>query len=119
MAKLIPDTALDDCLDQLTGTTLYYCTAVPANYAGIAAVSVGSKAAGAWTKANNDGGTGRMATQPEQTGITATAAGSIVNIAIVDGSNVLRSVTDCTSTAVTNGATFSMASFAVRLPDLS
>lgn len=119
MSKLIPDTALDDCLDQLTGATLYYCTAVPANYAAIAAVSVGSKTAGAWTKANNDGGTGRMATQPEQTGITATDDGNITNIAIVNGSNVLCSVTDCTSTAVTNGATFSMASFAVRLPDLS
>ena len=84
-----------------------YCTAEPANFAGIAAVSVGSITQtpgvgnGHYSVANGDV-SGRTITTAARTGINFTASGVVSHVALDDGINLLVVVT-CTTKAVTVG----------------
>jgi len=105
---MISDDALDAALDYIgdAATRVDLCTAEPANYAGIAAVSCAyATLAGDgsdFTKANGDT-SGRKLTFLGKTGGSGTANSTGIFLAFSDGTNLLA-VTACTSQAVTDGA---------------
>lgn len=111
MAKNVPDGVIDTQLDAIEGTTLHVCSAEPANYAGIAAVELAKTTiSGSYTKAAGSP-SGRQTTCPSQTGLTVDTSGTANHVAISNGSNLLQSVTTCSSQAVTSGGTLDTSSF--------
>ncbi|MFA6290239.1 MAG: hypothetical protein WC637_00580 [Victivallales bacterium] len=110
MAKKIPDAVMDLALANIAdnGETLYLCSDEPANYAGIAAVSLGSVALtegdgnGDFTIA--DGTTsGRKLTLAQQT-VAGTANGTATHAVIADETGeLIKAITTC-SIAVLNGS---------------
>lgn len=103
MSKRVPDAIIDAMLTAARGTTIHLCSADPVNYAGIAAVQLGSQAlAGSHTL--NDGDTnGRKNTTPQQTGFTPSVAGTATHVVESDGASEIRKQTTCTPQAVTDG----------------
>jgi len=111
MAKSASTEVLDGGLDVIALSTIQHVTsAEPANYAGIAAVSLASVTmAGAdFTKA---AGTpdGRQTTVAAKAGVSVATSGTATHIALatVTGT-LLRVVTTCTSQALTSGNTVSI-----------
>lgn len=107
MAKWLPDAALDligDYVDQ--SNIMHLCSAQPANYAGIAAVSLASVAMTPntdWTKADGDT-SGRKVTTAAKNGVNVSASGTGTHVALAStGDSTLRGVSTCTSQAVTAG----------------
>lgn len=83
--KFVDDTVLDAGLSEYaTATTVHFCTSMPANYAGIAAVTKANKTVtagagnGNWTIANGDT-SGRKLTMSALTTITLTGNGTITH----------------------------------------
>lgn len=108
MAKAITDTVLDQALAKIaTATHQVVCSGQPANYAGIAAVTLASKTVtagdgnGDWTIA---AGSQRKVTTTQHTGVSITASGTATHIAYDDGATLLA-VTTCTSQVLTSGGT--------------
>ena len=113
MAKLIHNDVFDAALEELaTCTNLTFCSAQPANYAGIAAVSlvattITAGSAGAdYTIADGDV-SGRKLTITAQTGLTPSNASSenVLWCCIDDGVTLLG-VTSVTSQAVIDTETW-------------
>lgn len=109
MALFFPDATLDAALDAaITNavTRIDICSAAPSNYAGIAAVSLGSKTvtSGVFTKGNGDT-SGRKVTMAQQTGVSVTGTGTANHLALSNGSSLLVAVLTVTSQAVTSGNT--------------
>jgi len=107
MAKFLPDAALDligDYVDQ--SNIMHLCSAQPANYAGIAAVSLASVAMTPntdWTKADGDT-SGRKVTTAAKNGVNVGTSGTGTHVVLAStGDSTLRAVTTCTSQAVTAG----------------
>ena len=107
MAKFIPDAALDligDYVDQ--ANIMHVCSAQPANYAGIAAVSLASVAMTPntdYTKADGDT-SGRKITVVAKPGINVGTSGTATHVVLASsGDTTLRFVTTCTSQALTSG----------------
>lgn len=107
MAKFLPDEALDligDYVDQ--STVMHLCSAQPANFAGIAAVSLADVVMTAdtdYTKANGDT-SGRKITVAAKNGVNVDTSGTGNHIALAStADSKLRAVTTCTSQAVTSG----------------
>ncbi len=118
MAKYISDTVFDAALTEIaTCTHLVFCSAQPANYAGIAAVTLASVTltAGAgngdYTIANGDT-SGRKLTVAEQTGITPSANGTVTYAVLDDGAEMLANV-QITSQAVETTQTWTSPAFDV------
>ncbi len=85
----IHDDALDALLTETaTATTVHYCTAEPANYAGVAAVSLGS-AAVTFGAAGNATPDGRKRTVTPAGGATYGASGTASHYALVDATRLL------------------------------
>jgi hypothetical protein len=104
----VPDAVMDLNLDKIaTGTRVSICSGEPANFAGIAAVSLGEVTVGGsdFAKANGDT-SGRKLTLGALTGITPSANGTVTYLAIDDGSALLKTV-PVTSQAVTTAQTWS------------
>lgn len=108
MAKAISDAVLDAALAKIaTATHQVVCSSQPANYAGIAAVTLASKTVtagdgnGDWTIA---AGTQRKVTTTSHSSVSITASGTATHIAYDDGTTLLA-VTTCTSQALTSGGT--------------
>ena len=117
MAKDIPDTILDLQLDQLEGTWTHVCSAQPADYAGIAAVTLAQQAiVGVYVKADGDV-SGRKTTCPAQTAVPITADGTATHLAISDGASVLHCVTTTTSQVLTNGGTVDIPAWDAEIGD--
>jgi hypothetical protein len=119
MAKYSNPLFLDAALDYLStnGTRYDICSAQPANYAGIAAVTLGTTTlvGGDYTKANGDV-SGRKVTVAAKNGISITATGTANHVAISNGSNNLIYVTTLASNqSVTSGNTADIASFKVEI----
>lgn len=124
--QFISDNALDAALAYIADLAekLYLCSAAPANYAGVAAVTKGNK-----TLTEGDGNgdytiadaavDGRTLTVTAQTDVSVTETATITHIALVDeGANELLAVHELASPiAVTNGQTVSLAAMTIRLPD--
>ncbi len=97
---------------------MHVCSGEPANYAGIAAVTLGNVAlttgdgGGDYTIGAGDT-SGRKLTVAQQT-ITPTGTGNVTHIVIADSvGSVLKVVTTCTSFAVAVGVDFNVAAFDV------
>jgi hypothetical protein len=117
MAKYSNPTGLDQALNWFAGSTrMTICSAQPANFAGIAAVSLGSYTmSGAnFTGPANGAGTGRKITVGARTGNNATGTGSVNHIALDDGST-LRYVTTTPAKSVTSGEPFDVGAWEIEI----
>ncbi len=107
----IPNVVYDAALAKIaTGTRASFCSAEPANYAGIAAVSLAEATLtagdgnGDWTIADGDT-SGRKLTLAEQASVIPASAGTVTYLAIDDGSTLLAT-TPVASQAVTTTQTW-------------
>lgn len=121
MGKQAPDATIDamfDYIDQCN--VMHVCSAEPANYAGIAAVSLASVALTPdtdFTKANG-GTSGRKVTVAAKSGVSVTASGTATHIAIARSTDsTLRYVTTCTSQALTSGNTVNIPAWKIEVAD--
>lgn len=112
------DAFIDGSLIKLaTCTRVSVCTAEPANFAGIAAVSVGSyvltagDGLGSWVIANGDV-SGRKITLQAQTGNNGTATGAANFLAFDDGTT-MHYTTAGDGDTVNSGSAFSIAAYDV------
>jgi len=110
MAKFAdPTTVLDAALDGVAASNIQHiCSAQPANYAGIAAVSLGSISmtpVSNYTKATVDV-SGRKVTVAAKTGVSVTTTGTATHLVLaLTTDSTMRFVTTCASQAVTAGGT--------------
>lgn len=109
MAKNITQGFNDADLDAIAlSTTLSFCSAEPANQAGIAAVLLGST-----TVAGGDFSI--AGTSPDRVltvggkSFTASGTGSVTHVVLDDGVDI--AVTTCASTAVISGTTYNSTSY--------
>lgn len=115
MAKYTNPVVLDAALDKIsTATRLVVCSAQPANFAGIAAVTLAVKTmtGGQFTKANGDV-SGRKVTVAAQADLPITATGDGNHLALDDGTTLLH-VTTVTAQTLTSGNTVSTPAFDVE-----
>ncbi len=115
----INDAAYDPALGYVTtnGTRIDICSSEPANYAGIAAVSLGNDAVttGAATAGATDG---RRVIVPAITAGSVTATGTAAFYALSDASAVLVASGPLSATqAVTSGNTFTLDAISVTIRD--
>jgi hypothetical protein len=120
MAKWVADTVYYGGLQKLsTATRLTFCSAQPANFAGIAAVLLASKTitagnlaadgtTGAYTGAADT--TGKKLTVAAQTAMTPSANGTVLWACLDDGTTLL-SATTVTSQAVTTSQSWNSPAF--------
>jgi len=115
----ISDEVFDQGLDyaDTNGTKMDICSSEPANYAGIAAVTLGNAAVN--TAAPEAGAVdGRRVIIPAITAGTVTASGTATYWALSNGSSVLIAAdTLSTSQAVIDGNTFTLDATSITLRD--
>lgn len=119
MGKKAPDAFYDaafDFVDQ--ASIMHVCSAEPADYAGIAAVSLADVAMTPdtdFTKAAGDV-SGRKVTVAAKNGVPVDVTGTATHVvlATVTGS-VLRYVTTCTTAALTAGNTVNIPSWSIEI----
>lgn len=122
MGKATPDAVLDLMFDGLAADSdiLHVCSAEPANYAGIAAVSLASVAidSGDWSKANGDT-SGRKTTVAQQSAISIASSGTATHVVIARAAatSVLKYVTTCTSQVLTAGGTVTVPAWDIEIAD--
>ena len=123
MAKQAPDATIDPMLTEIaTGTVMHATSGEPANYAGIAAVSLADVTLTAgdgndFTIANGDT-SGRKVTVSAKSGVTVDNNGTATHVALADVSNTqLLYVTTCTSQALTAGNTVNFPAWKVEVAD--
>lgn len=109
MGKKVPDPVMDAAFDYVDLANIQHiCSAEPATYAGIAAVSLGSVAMTPgtdFTKAAGDV-SGRKVTVAAKSGVSVTATGTATHLVLALSSDTtLRLITTCTSQALTSGNT--------------
>lgn len=119
MGKAADDAFIDGGLDAIDNcTTLTVCTAEPANFAGVAAVTLASVTltAGAgngdYVKANGDT-SGRKLTISQQSTISITSSGTATHVVLNDGTNIY--VTTTTSQALTSGGTVTVPAWDIEI----
>jgi hypothetical protein len=108
MALSFPDATLDAALNAAVRnavTRVDICTTAPANYAGIAAVTLGNVTVDSsdFTLANGDT-SGRKVTLAAQTGVAIGTTGTAAHLALSYGTTLVAVLT-LTSQAVTSGNT--------------
>ena len=121
MAKQAPDATIDSMFDYIDQCNIMHvCSAEPANYAGIAAVSLASVALTPdtdFTKANGDT-SGRKVTVAAKSGVSVTTSGTATHIAIARSTDsTMRYVTTCTSQALTSGNTVNIPAWKIEVQD--
>lgn len=121
MGKAAPDAMIDASLNYVGLSNIQHiCSAEPANYAGIAAVSLGSVAMTPTTDfpvANGDT-SGRKFTTAAKTGVSVTASGSANHLVLaLTTDSTLRFVTTCTSQALTSGNTANIPAWKDEIAD--
>ena len=120
MAKFVADEIMDVALNMIAdiGDTLYACSDQPANWAAIAAISLGSVAL---TEGDGNGDyvvgdgdvSGRKLTLTAQE-ITASDTGNVTHLVIADDvAEAIAAITTCSSFGVTNGNPFDVASYTI------
>jgi hypothetical protein len=95
------------------------CSAEPANYAGLAAVSLADVAmtGGDFTKANGDA-SGRKLTMAAKNGVAVDSNGTATHVALANtATSTLRYVTTCTGQALTTGSTVNFPSWKIEIAD--
>ena len=123
MAKVLADAVLDAALAKVaTCTKLYFCSAQPANHAGIAAVKLAevdlTAGDGNGDYVIADDTSGRKVTVGAQTGMTPSANGT-VTYAVLDDGTTLLAATTVTSQAVTTSQTRNSPAFKIGISDPS
>lgn len=120
MAKAAPNNTIDAELDYIAASdTLYVCSGEPANFAGIAAVTLASVAvaSGDFTKADAAGG-GRQLTIAAKNGLTASASGTATHIVLAKASDsTYRYATTCTAQGITSGNSVNVPSWVITVGD--
>lgn len=121
MAKQAPDATIDSMFLYVDDCNIMHvCSAEPANYAGIAAVSLASVAMTPTTdfvKANGDT-SGRKCTMAAKSTVSVTASGTATHIVLaLTSDTTLRYVTTCTSQAVTSGNTVNIPAWKIEVAD--
>jgi hypothetical protein len=116
MGKAIPDADLDLEADDLIahGNSMVVCSGQPANYAGVAAVTLATVAlaGGDYTKAAG-AVDGRKVTVAAKSGLVP-SGGTATHIVIVDTVNtVLKRVTTCTSLVLTAGVPINIPAWSI------
>lgn len=117
---LIADYILDLALSELdTATaTLHICSSEPANYAGIAAVQLGTKTSLSIGAPGDRTPNGRKVTVASFTDGAVSATGTATHWAISkNGTTLMATGALSASQAVTNGNTFSLPAFDIGIPD--
>jgi len=115
----IVDAALDAALDHIrtNATVLHVCSSEPANFAGIAAVTLGNKASPT-IGANGDAtGGGRKATVAAINDGSVTGTGTGSHWAIASGSVLLASGSLSATQSLTSGNTLTLSAFDIRVAD--
>lgn len=99
-------------------TILHICSSEPANYAGIAAITLGNKAAVSIGAPGARAPSGRKVTVAAITDGTVTGTGTASHYAIADAGNtrLLAAGALAASQAVTNGNVFTLAAFDIGIP---
>ena len=117
------DAVFDAALSYIQTNTdkLHVCSSEPANFAGVAGVSLGNKATPTVGSPGDRTGGGRKVTFSAITDGTITASGTAAYVAVVDegGSLLLFTKALDSTQAVTNGNPFTLNSFDVGFPDPS
>ena len=121
MGKQAPDATIDAMFDYIDQCNiLHVCSGEPANYAGIAAVSLADVALTPdtdFTKANGDT-SGRKVTVAAKSGVTVDSSGTATHIAIARTTDsTLRYVTTCTSQVLTAGNTVNVPAWDIEVGD--
>lgn len=123
MAKACSDAYMDAMLALIDdATTLYVCSAQPANHAGIAAVALAdvTLTAGAgngdYTLGNGDTN-GRKLTVAQQSNVPIDVSGTATHVVLDDGTNIY--VTTCSSQALTAGGTVTVPAWDIEIADPS
>lgn len=121
MAAFLSDDVLDAALQLIidNADTLHICSSQPANYAGVAAVTLGNKAGPTVGAQQNGDTSGRKVRIAAITDGSVTATGTATHWVLVDDTNsrllVAQALTS--SQAVTSGNQFSLAALDVEIPD--
>jgi hypothetical protein len=125
MAKFTNDVVLEAALAKVaTSTRMTVTSSQPANFAGIAAVLLGSAVqtagvGGASYSAYADGDvSGRKITVLAKNGISVSASGNATHVNLDDGTTLLHCTT-VTSQAVTSGNTMNVAAYDVEFADVT
>lgn len=120
MAGFLADRVYDSGLTILDteANVLYICSAQPANFAGIAAVLLGTKTSLSIGSPGAGTPDGRKVTVAAFTDGSVSAGGTASHYAIADTVNSRLLATDAldATQVVTNGNTFSLPAFDIRIP---
>jgi hypothetical protein len=126
--KSAPDNTLEGTLERYAlADELYVCSAAPANYAGIAAVTLIGPVA--LTAGNGNGDhtfadgdvSGRKNTVGAQNGVSVVASGTANHVVLATGgaTDLIRGITTCTDQALTSGNTANVNTWAQEVRDPS
>jgi hypothetical protein len=122
MAKAVDNLVLDAALNVIKSTAdrRVLCSGQPANYAGVAAVTLAdvAVASGDFTGPADGTTSGRKITVAAKTAIPVDSAGTVTHEALVDdGGSVLLYVTTTASTAVAAAGTVDAGSWVIEIAD--
>lgn len=121
MAKNAPDATIDTLLDYVDlCDRMYVCSGEPANFAGIAAVTLATATMTPNTDYPKLAGdvSGRKITVAAKSGVSVTATGTATHIALgLTTDSTLRYVTTCTSQALTSGNTVNIPAWKIEVQD--
>lgn len=121
MAKVAPDATIDAMFDYIDQSNIQHvCSGQPANYAGIAAVSLADVAMTPdtdFTKADGDTN-GRKVTVAAKSAVPVDASGTATHIVLARSSDsTIRYITTCTSQALTSGNTVNIPAWDIEVAD--
>lgn len=121
MAKDAPDATIDTMLDYIDQCDrMYVCSAQPANFAGIAAVTLATATMVPDTDFPKAAGdvSGRKITVALKNGVSVTASGTPTHIALGRTTDsTMRYVTTCTGPALTSGSTVNIPAWKIEVQD--
>lgn len=119
MAKKVDNSVLDGAFAIVDNAIrMAVCSAEPANFAGIAAVTLAqaTMAPGDFTVADGDV-SGRKVTVAAKLGVSITASGTANHVVLHDNAAVLHYATTCASQALVSGGTVDIGSWKVEIAD--
>ena len=123
MAKATPDAILDAIADAIKAavTICHVCSGEPANYAGIAAVTLANVAVSSSDGTKADGDTsGRKVTWAQKSSVSIGSSGTATHVVLANASgSALLYVTTCTSQALTSGGTVTIPAWKIEVADPS
>ncbi|WP_372594894.1 hypothetical protein [Actinotalea sp.] len=119
MAKAVDNTVLDGAFAIVDNAIrMAVCSAEPANYAGIAAVTLATATVSGADFTVADGDTsGRKVTIAAKSGVSITASGTATHIVLHDNSSTRLYVTTCPSQALVSGGTVDIGSWKIEIAD--